>query len=414
MKKVYVIILCAISLMACKKEILTEPQQITNVAQIAAKQFLKKELTTTEFSQLDWTNAKDDKIRETGYVVLLKDPNDPNKFLIAASLQGKWTANYVYTNLDQTRLSGEYIIQRLNKASTSLITFKNGKLISKNSEAVKSVKTNGTKVLLDGGDLPPVTVSATRYLTNQTIDLHSLYWLMNEDPTYLNIYVDFGSSAEYYSNGDGIAYDIDFDPTMDQEAVNVNQLINCFGSVPDNSSTTYSVKLCADIPVNGKPNILVNLTLSPGHAFIILTKTNGANSVTKCFGFYPQSGPLSLTTFGVPSTVKNDTEHEYNASLTMPNITKGQFDAMTTEAVVSAGSQTYDINSFNCVDYALGIFNLARSGNEITVPTNPTTGGKIPGGLYNTLHTKMNSGSPEAGNITTGKFKAPVSSGGCP
>ena len=52
------------------------------------------------------------------------------------------------------------------------------------------------------------------------------------------------------------------------------------------TGAVYSAKLCVDIPVNNDPLALLDGT-TPGHAFITVTKTNGSQSATLSFGFYP-------------------------------------------------------------------------------------------------------------------------------
>jgi len=63
------------------------------------------------------------------------------------------------------------------------------------------------------------------------------------------------------------------------DGIDLAEKLDCFNSVPDNSNTIYTAKICADLPDNSEPLALIGPD-RVGHAFITLTKTNGANSIT--------------------------------------------------------------------------------------------------------------------------------------
>lgn len=411
MRKLYVIIFLFYCTSACKKENSVNFANTPVNVKTEAIKFLKKEIVSNDYDQLDWSHISSGKIGENNCVVLIKDLNFSHRVLIAVKNSEKWSANYVNYNVDNSGMSGQFTIQDIHKTSSKTINFANGQVVSQ-TDATLRKQTNDLRKKLLLTDLPPVTVSAIRYSDNSTIFLNSLYWILNEDPAFQNVFIDFGSSSQYYVSGSSeIAYEIEPDDSMDRTKASVTKMNNCFGSVPDNGAI-YSATLCADIPINDKPNVLIN-GLNPGHAFLILTKANGTNTITQCYGFYPENGPKSLTTLPVTSTIKDDSQHEYNASITMPNLTQNNFNVLLANAEISSIS-TYQLNGYNCTDYALEVFNSIRSGNEINVPTNPTTGGKVLGGLYNTLNTKKNNNAPEAGNISIGKYNAPTGHGECP
>jgi len=80
-----------------------------------------------------------------------------------------------------------------------------------------------------------------------------------------------------------------FDFSNSEPSIDLQKYFNCFDHISDNGAT-YSIKLCTDLPVNSNPNALVTTSLTPGHAFLTLTKSNGGQSITQSFGFYPISG----------------------------------------------------------------------------------------------------------------------------
>jgi len=227
-----------------------------------------------------------------------------------------------------------------------------------------------------------------------------------------NITGNSGDGSWNYEPSDpGVNYSITtYDPGID-----LAKKLDCFKSVSD-IGATYSAKLCADLPVNDNPNALMS-SEGTGHAFIILTKTNGTNSVTESFGFYPKNGIKSgfnINGFATPveSQVNNNGSHEYNASLEMNNISSSDFNAMINVAITLATSMKYDINDYNCTNYGLQVFNNGRdSNNQISIPdwigTNTNTNfGKTPNGLYKKIEAMKNSGNL---NAKVSKANAPTS-----
>jgi hypothetical protein len=115
--------------------------------------------------------------------------------------------------------------------------------------------------------------------------------------------------------------------------------------------------------------------------------------------------------------------HEYNASISMNNISQLDFNTVKNLALNYANNLLYGITAFNCSDYALDCFNSIRPApldipNTITyIPfTNiPLVDyGTTPNGIYKKL-TEMKTGNhPEAANIQTGVVNsAPIGHGPC-
>ena len=243
---------------------------------------------------------------------------------------------------------------------------------------------------------------------------------------YLEPAGDGGNPDGSGGNEEIIEFEID-DPDS-KPGVNITQLFNCFDQVPGGPSTTYSITLNADIPVNSNETFPVLIT-NPGHVFLTITKTNGSQSVTQSFGFYPQVGRESLTLNSVPSKIVNDGNHEINASIRMPDINEASFNLIKYNAIYEA-SQLYNLSTNNCANFAIKLFNYARSNSPISVPifhvTIPSLSGipilnlsiiQSPQALYSTLNTMKNTGNPEAANIHVNRnrsTKSPPSQGECP
>jgi hypothetical protein len=189
---------------------------------------------------------------------------------------------------------------------------------------------------------------------------------------------------------------------------------NCFNNIPDDL-TTYSVSICADVPDNSNPSYLISGTYA-GHAFIVLSKSSQGKSYTLSFGFYPNNRYLSVTGSQVGGHVNDDgvSQHEYNASLAMNNLTAVQFNTVLSTALTKSANlyQLCGSSSYNCTNYALDVFNSVRMGSDgpIVVPDwygqfTDFDFGKTPSGLYYVLENTPGS--------QIGVFKAPTTAGPC-
>jgi len=195
--------------------------------------------------------------------------------------------------------------------------------------------------------------------------------------------------------------------------IDLQKYFNCFDNIPD-AGATYSVKLCADLPRNQYPYQAMN-GMTPGHVFITLTKTNGSQSITQSFGFYPSNGILSTSMLPVSSKIVDDghNNHEYNASILM-NVSQIDFNAVKNLALAHANAMQYDLSDFNCTDFGLQCFNIARA---VPISIDPLPGWGIINNTPNMLYIKLDymkyTNAPEAANIQIGVFNAPTSYGAC-
>lgn len=208
--------------------------------------------------------------------------------------------------------------------------------------------------------------------------------------------------------------------------IDLDDYFKCFDNISNNGAS-YNIKLYADIPVNNKPQFLTS-GVTPGHAFITLTKANGIESVSQTFGFYPKSTWASVAFAPVESCIVDNgafgKEHEFNASINM-DISDANFESLLILAK-SYANMDYDLNDYNCTDFALQCFNYSRPGNEIIIPDlilpngSPIAPvpanydfGQTPNVLYTTLKSMKESGHPEANNIEVGVKYSTRSKGVC-
>ncbi len=211
---------------------------------------------------------------------------------------------------------------------------------------------------------------------------------------------------------------IDFEFVENLSSIDITKYVKCFSNIPDDGSTC-SIEILVDIPVDDDSNSLFDYEQgSPGHTFLQITKSNGSQSVTQNIGFYPANTWKMLLTEPVNSKIVDNGEHEFNASIKM-NITPVQLNNTLNE-LSNLNSVKYDIDDYNCTDFALTIFNDSRSRNPIEIQKIQIPGGRspngtdTPGALYNQLKIMQLMGI-ESGNINFPGTKAYVqaSNGPC-
>lgn len=208
-----------------------------------------------------------------------------------------------------------------------------------------------------------------------------------------------GGSGAYSAEDPSDTYEVE---TL-ADSINLKSKLDCFKGVPNNANTTYTAKICADLPDDSNPLALIGPD-RVGHAFIILTKTNGSNTITQTFGFYPQKGIKSISGLYVNSQIEDDgaTQHQYNASYTV-NLNQLDFERVMNSAKTYSALK-YNLNSFNCTDYALAVFNAGLdNNNQISVPDwIPSTYnyGTTPTGLYKKIKEMKDAGKSGAATTT--------------
>lgn len=209
---------------------------------------------------------------------------------------------------------------------------------------------------------------------------------------------------------------IEYQMTTNGDRIDIQKYFNCFDKLPSHNAT-YKVRLCADLVNNENPDELTKL-LKPGHAFLTMTKTNDGTSVSQSFGFYPEIGKVSSFHQPVASQIEDNgaTQHEYNAYIEFEVPNEASFNVMKNMAKSLGNSMQYDLNDFNCTDFALQVINAGISESEqIRVPDwiGPSTGinyGTTPNGLYKTIAGMKAQGKQ---NVGVGNWHAPTGNGSC-
>lgn len=187
----------------------------------------------------------------------------------------------------------------------------------------------------------------------------------------------------------------------DNSPIKVSDYTKCFSTVPD-ANATYQITLYADIPVNGDPGQLFNYSTGEvGHSFVQLRKVSGNASVQQNIGFYPVTGWKSLSSANVDSKMVDNAGHEFNSSLTA-SVSSTEFQAALNEAQSISG-RDYNIETWNCTDFALAVFNAANTGEPMTIPQfqipGTNTYSNTPQGLFDTMKGFQNNGNDSYGKV---------------
>ncbi|WP_336688001.1 MULTISPECIES: hypothetical protein [Bacteroidota] len=195
------------------------------------------------------------------------------------------------------------------------------------------------------------------------------------------------------------------------EPINIQELINCFNNIPSNAQTTYKVTIHTHLANPNNAYQVYNVSDNdPGHAYITMQKTNGSVTRSLTFGFYPQAGTWmtgvknaenSAIGQEVPGTRRSDGSDTISVSEAAFNNARN--------AALTGSTKKYDLNDFNCTNYALGVFNAALGGTGLQVPNSPI-GYKTPSSLYLKLNDMKTAGTA---GISLTPSMAPTSTTPC-
>ena len=438
MKQIFTLIIFSFILFSCKKEI----------SQAGSDRFLQKikislkdSMNESDYAALDFSKAILNKVDSVN-LYLLRIPVtgksvDSDFVIVKTGKDGKMEAGKIIHLQGKANGFGEGKIQRrafdgnisissLDRKGNLNSTIENGYITAFHSNI------NSRAQLMEANVMPEVVVVA--YVHYDTgIDFSTWFYL--QSLLYDNGGGGGGSNGGYYgSDGGGYNYGgggsyggstgdtgsgyganvdqtmlVDVDTYVNNPAIDINQYLKCFDNIPDDGATC-SITICSDIPVDTDPSKLFNWnTESPGHCFLELKKSNGAQSVQQSIGFYPIANWKNiLSADPVDSKMVDDGHHEFNASLKM-DVTPFNFRSAIGK-MKELSTMKYDMDEFNCTDFALEVFNYIR--NPLEIPQYVIPGGlygtKTPQGLYNKLNEMWRNNDPETKNITIDILKAYV------
>lgn len=435
---------------ACRKELNAPHNSYLRQVQLSLKDSLHPDV----YAKLDFKRAVLSKVDSVSLYLLripLQDAKLENDFLLLQTTnegiinRGRQVSMYRSASENPTEFNGHIAIRSLNGSLMLDAAIMQGHIIKRSFNhrimRAQSLQPDIYEMM------PEVVVVATRNANNQYIyrewmNLQSLFWdggIGSGGGGYYSPWGEGdygggggggmyggggGSSGNYGGDGGAVRLEevimVDFETEGEKPAIDVTKYLECFSRVPD-AGASYSIEIFADIPVDSDPNKIFDFNSgSPGHTFIQLRKTNGSQSVMQNIGFYPKLGWKAIATNApIEGKFADNGGHEYNASIKMA-LNSENFKSTLIEILYLANFIKYDLDNYNCTDFALDVFNKTRAQKLdiplIHIPGNfPSTGTRTPQGLYQKLNAMKSSGHVEASNITTGIYKGWVanSTGPC-
>jgi len=140
-----------------------------------------------------------------------------------------------------------------------------------------------------------------------------------------------------------------------------------------------------------------------GHTFITITQ----GKYTRSLGFYPDGGVVPKVSPSSTSILKDDSNHSFDVSVQL-SISSSQLASIYND--ITEANSTYNLNSYNCTDFA---FDISSSGGLNLPDTNgswPGGGGSNPGSLGQDLRS-ISSTADYTVNKSSGS--APSNTGAC-
>ncbi|TKK66345.1 hypothetical protein FC093_17330 [Ilyomonas limi] len=430
MKHLIVTMATLLVVTSCRKEMGLPMNDIVTTSNTffqRVKTQLKDSLSQSDFSKIDINQLfKSKDAQSDGYFVrgaFQKKDIATDFFLLKTdSLGNIRQGKIIHVNkannnrsTKNTSFQGQVVIKSLNGSNKVTKEVVNGrwKKQSSTNSTMKAEEPAGEQ------ELPEVVVTSYKYDGSYTGDW---YWydFFFDDYSYGGgggyTYGSAGGGGSSYNDGSNDNTIIIEVESNDDMPIKVEDYVKCFSTVSD-LNATYQVAIYSDIPVDTDPSEMFNwATTSPGHSFIQLTKSSGGISVQQNFGFYPKVGFKVLGNYPTESKIVDNGGHEFNASLTK-TLSSTQFQT-TINKLESLQTTDYDINTWNCTDFALSVYN-ASSYIQLSIPKYITAGSyelmNTPQGLYNEIKRLQVSGITTQGtpNVPSSAGKSGDSHGKC-
>lgn len=432
MKNLIFFLAFSIFVISCQKEMNTS-DELTYLEQVKIN--VKDSLASNDFSSLDFSRTIRTEIDEQ-YLLRVSQKGKPlaNDFVLLETDKRGAILRGLIIHMERTPLLNEDPSKYNGVISASSLrrnTAINSKIVNGFITAFPS-STNQRSLVVPRpkNELPDVVV--TCYITSRGISFSDWISLQSLFGGISGIYDnldgtstggDYGGgggssgSSGPVAGGGGGSIEIDYEPD-DIPAIDITKYLKCFASIPDNGAEC-SIEILADIPVDKDPQMFFNYSNgSPGHVFLQIKKSNGGKSVSQNIGFYPNQGwKTLLNPTPINSKCVDNQGHEYNAGLKR-NMTPTQLKGLLANMEYAAKNKQYDIDDYNCTDFALEIFNSISGNKTLIIPKYNiplgTSPANTPQGLYQKLKSMKETGV-ESNNITMPAAKGWVgnSSGPC-
>ena len=373
MKKYYLKTILFLSfitiLIGCKKTLLLVPE--TSIL-TSVKSYLKSQVNEEIYQKIDWTKyyefKRNGKI-EIITIPFVKSEKINNRLIYLTVIGNDFDGNYFERTGDYKY--SEVITTSFDEKTVYKLKIKDNQFIGnhKIDEEFNNRKNHESLSNRAYHYIPATIVHNYQlYVNIMLLGIGQPNWNVGNPNNNTQLEYIEPLGEEIGNPNNGVLEDIiefELEDVASKPGIDIVKMFNCFDLVPSGMNAHFTIKLNSDIPSNGNEGIPFLLNGNPGHSFLTVTKTNGSQSVTQSFGFYPTTGYQSIGLSNVSSKIVNDEGHEINASLSM-DINEASFNLMKANAIYWS-TQQYNLQSNNCADFAINLFNLSRSNSLIQV-----------------------------------------------
>lgn len=133
---------------------------------------------------------------------------------------------------------------------------------------------------------------------------------------------------------------------------NINDYLKCFDLTQPASFTIWVDQPTANSNTAWSGNPLSQEGPNVGHTFISIKQGN----IRRVLGFYP-STPVDLENPASPGVLQNNSAHEFDVSLSVV-ISPTKLSSVI-NYIKTKSDSIYNLNSYNCTDFGMGLANLA-------------------------------------------------------
>lgn len=400
------------------------------------KAYVAANATSEVQKSIDWSRIEKSDKPELFYRVGIKKEDFSNRFILFKLSSSKFVegAVEVCLSFNKESLDGLLHTRPISVAKFSAYRFSNGFLVD-DAQLLASEYDDPTGPPMLAKIIPDprgnVGVITMQYSALYYINIRQAYDALGRPSTQYQLTGgerknDYGGGTTYTSTVTGFPQNVIFDDDLNYEEntiVDIERMISCFNAVPDQGADC-SITIYSDLPVNERPDYLVNYKQRyAGHCFLRLRKSNQGKTVTQNIGFYPNISIKSMaTTIPITGRFVNDQIHGYNASFEM-KINFIQLSMVLQEIRKCQVKRVkYDVDGYNCADFALQMFNLVRPNDPLSpqkyqlpdAPYNPL-GTNLPHGVYRELTTRKKKNAIDRPQITisTSNLYSDLSSSAC-
>lgn len=209
-----------------------------------------------------------------------------------------------------------------------------------------------------------------------------------------------GSSSSSWPTGFTL-----FDVPFSAEIPDIQEYLECFNISSSATLTLYvdqpkpgTRKTWAGNPLFGTDNVDV------GHTFIGIEQ----GGIKRYFGFYPDGGvDPKASSPSNSGAAMFDSSHTWDVSVST-TISGSQLSDVI-DYVVDNASSTYNLETYNCTDFAISTYNKSGAALPDSYGSWPGGGGSNPGDLGEDLRSYSKTGH----SVDTSKGKAGADSGSC-